>query len=786
MQSTNRKKQFSVSTDAKHFDELNEYSIAILGKVFDEWIPSIQVARAIKYTNTQEIINLISNLGGLAADYLYEIPPLETVHCTEKESILAQNKILKKCRQVRNILLSEGDIQVRTKYLEHFEQLYKITEYGEEFVFGALNNTAEDDLIKMMVFIDESKTGQKFLDYICKFNDKFRKKLAEYKLSANPNDSLTGLNELIDKLDLYYRQPFYIGKNDVERSHKLIVLHKLSNLIHNSDDEALAQTFSSFSPVRLAKVLLPLHSEQQEKVLEPMSEDFAKSLKVEIKKQENKIAQTYKVKWANKSEKEIDELGDTIEEKMFLRAYRPLISLCNAVDRKEKELRSKESGGVEEPNCPYTFKELLNYSDNSIRKMLRVTLAEDIERAFFFARQDPALEKVYKIIPSLKKTHEISFEEVDGFIDEPDSLNAQKQIISYLDSLDNVNSESLSENEKTVKPHINDNYVNEREDTIPVFDKAALEEVYLTRDATGEHGAEVVRQVLEKGEQKKVLYASEDMLNAIEQMYVDFPNFAEVTEEIQISLKISYLTDSPIDIAPINLGGVPGIGKTEYVRTLCKRLGFEFFDISLVSMAAAHDLLGGSSQFKGANVGEVSRSLLLKGTTFQPCILLDEVDRAKNDPSYPIVPSLLSILDIDQKRSVRDRFLDIDINCSGVIFISTTNNYADMDEALKSRLTNFEIDAPSKEEMGSICQNIYKSYLKEKRLARFFSNVLDKPVLELLSTKVPREAKSLLIAAIKKAFIKAEREDGLITLELADVPSRKDSSAKGSSIGFIH
>ena len=70
-------------------------------------------AKAIKYAQPAFLLNLISNLGKCTEGLVWQIPPLEFVNCSKKESILAQNKILKKCRQVRLSLMSQGDLNAK-------------------------------------------------------------------------------------------------------------------------------------------------------------------------------------------------------------------------------------------------------------------------------------------------------------------------------------------------------------------------------------------------------------------------------------------------------------------------------------------------------------------------------------------------------------------------------------------------------------------------------------------------------------------------------------------------
>ena len=97
MQTTNKNNQtITLSTTPTHFDELNEFSIAVLDDVFDCRVNDDLLGKALKYTETNETVNFIHSLGGFASEYIAELPPLSVIKSSYKQSILAQNKILKK------------------------------------------------------------------------------------------------------------------------------------------------------------------------------------------------------------------------------------------------------------------------------------------------------------------------------------------------------------------------------------------------------------------------------------------------------------------------------------------------------------------------------------------------------------------------------------------------------------------------------------------------------------------------------------------------------------------
>ena len=199
------------------------------------------------------------------------------------------------------------------------------------------------------------------------------------------------------------------------------------------------------------------------------------------------------------------------------------------------------------------------------------------------------------------------------------------------------------------------------------------------------------------------------------------------------------------------------------------------------------DFIGGSHQFKNASVGEVGKALLLKSSNYQFGLLLDELCLAKTEGEHSLVPSLLGILDLEQRKHVKERYLDINMNCSGAFICTTTNNIENLLPAVRSRLMNFDILPPSKTQMHTISNEIYKIFLNEKKLTKFFKENLNEEVRLYLQDKVPREAKAIIISGVKRALVRANSRNGQVEVAMQDVAKHDDFSNRTKSpIGFIH
>lgn len=800
MQTINRNNQtITLSTTPTHLEELNEFSIAVLDDVFDCRVNNDLLGKALKYTETNETVNLIHSLGGFASEFIGEFPPLSEIKSSYKQSILAQNKILKKCRQVQTILMSKGDAHAKCKYINNFDEIYKISEYPREFVNCVLNNTDIKTLVEAFTFVDETPVGIQLIAHFSPYNDEFNFEQKINKGEISKVESLNALNRIIEHLELGLRNPFEVCIEPLDRSNKAIMLNKLKR-ITEMNVEIFYLSCKEFEPSRLARIILPLAGEQQEFIYKSLPKSLVRSIKVELKKQETKLFTKLNGKLKGKSENEVDKLSKEWEERLFLNAYRPLSSLEKLINQKEQSFKGE---GVHEQReklnskqgRPFTFNELTDFKDDSIRKMLRGVGQHVLEHAFYYFKDDKCLQGIYKIVPSLKATLEKRFTEIEEIAEEAISYEAQDQILHFLEAIEvnhSKNDVALPQNMADEpllfeSEGLDDDLSNARIETIAVFDKGALEDVLLCRDATGENGAEVIKEILDKGPERKVLYGTEQMLEEVDKLFKLYPNFSEVLEEIKVCVMVSMLNGLPLEFPIVNLQGLPGIGKTAFMKALCDSLSFEFYDASIASMGGKMDLVGGSHQFKSAGVGEIAKALLLQSTNYQFGLLLDELCLAKTEGEHSLVPSLLGLLDLEQRKSVKERYLDVTMDCSGIFICTTTNNLENVLPALRSRLTNFNILPPNNCQMHTISNEIYKTYLQEKNLTKFFNENLSKEIKQHLEKMVPREAKSIIISSVKRTLIRSHNRNTSREIVIQDVAKNDDFLTKTKApIGFIH
>ena len=263
---------------------------------------------------------------------------------------------------------------------------------------------------------------------------------------------------------------------------------------------------------------------------------------------------------------------------------------------------------------------------------------------------------------------------------------------------------------------------------------------------------------------------------AMESLYEELPNFAEVLDDIRKHLALCASSRDCMELPPMLLLGEPGIGKTHFGKRLSQLLSTGFGFCSMSSMTAGWVLSGSSSQWKNAKPGKVFETIL-HGNYANPVLMVDELDKASGDNQYDPLGALYSLLEHDTAVEFVDEFVEIPIDASALVWIATANDAAKIPEPILNRMNVYEIEPPDRDGAARIAQSIYSDARCSHDWGKAFPEALPDDVVDRLTEFSPREMRRAIMNAFGNAKLAGRDEIGV-----ADIAESR--SVRKQRIGF--
>jgi hypothetical protein len=677
-------------------------------------------------------------------------------------------RLKKYLERSKNDLLSKSEELAKEDYVGNCHSLLSVYKFGFKNVANVLPFVSDKTIANAMFTHQESKTS--LLSFLSEGRVKRIKQLQKNYVSSY-TDRSEAINCIIKELNHYLLDPQSFGVDPFTFNLKPYQ-SRVIDFLYSYSTESLTNALEK-TPINLIVNSL--------KILESF-EQYGLLKLCSIEKAKYAFEQYY--------------LNPTADEFSF-KAFNKLVRLIQKISNEFKTAPGEEKQSRK--RSAYTFDSLNNFDEKVWRQLVHEVSLKQIYLATCKAREHESMGAFMRFIN--KESIYIDYQQLDHNYDVAphEVIDFQNDIIEECrriqDMYDDVEFSALEAvimeyhgvsqcSEINGKEEGNAQSSEQKQGFMDVYDHQELmEEVVL---GLKESDSKIFQKIQDNGCRKRVVYVPRDYKQRLKILLSKYPNFNDVIKFIEGSFTESFLTNRMMDLPVINLDGEPGVGKSQFIIELSSMFGLSFNSLPVTSMGDKFELIGAHRTWNNASIGAFAKALLLEGDTYQPCFLIDELCLVKNKGERNLVPTLLSIFESEQSKSVTENFLGIEIDFSGILIFTTTNNLENLVPALRSRLVSFSVPKPSPEQMKLIGLNIYSSYLKEKNLDSFLSEKIPFTCYELFIIETPRKAKQVIIAAVRNALQRVDAKSKVsVSLEPSDFKQSANSIAP-KTIGFVH
>ncbi len=231
--------------------------------------------------------------------------------------------------------------------------------------------------------------------------------------------------------------------------------------------------------------------------------------------------------------------------------------------------------------------------------------------------------------------------------------------------------------------------------------------------------------------------------------------------------------------AILALVGPPGVGKTSLGESVARTMGRRFARVALGGTHDEAEIRGHRRTYVGSAPGRIVRAIKESGT-MNPVLLLDEVDKVGSDWRGDPAAALLEVLDPAQNHHFRDRYLEVELDLSDVVFIATANVIETIPAPLLDRLEIINLDGYTEDEKVGIARDHLLGRLLGAQGLRPGEVEIGDDALRLIVSDYTREAG---VRGLERQLAKLLRKTAAEVASGADTPAVIDDPAVRRHLG---